>query len=600
MRKIVCFFAVIFMFSSLLNTLFALDSPYFTYLEPAPGAKYINKECTIMLKPSGLIMKSSITDKSLLVTGTKSGNHSGEIIKSDDNSTLIFKPFTAFELGDVVTVKLNENIKTAAGKGIEPIEYSFIIKSSEIQPDPLKIMRSELGINEVIKNPSERRLNGINDFPQITVTTSLHPSDGYILLSNIAFNINILNTPYLMMLNNSGVPYFSRNMPMGCLDFKAQPNGNYTYYDTRTLKFYELDKSYNIIDSFYCGNGYITDVHELRLLDNGHALLMSYDPEIVNMVQYLGTQNPGDADTAAVVSGLIIQEIDANKNVVFQWRSWDHYKITDATHEDFNAHIIDYVHGNAIELDNDGTLLISCRHMDEITKINRTTGAMIWRLGGKNNQFTFINDPIGFSHQHAIRRIKNGNITLFDNGNFHTPSFSRAVEYALDEQNKTAVLVWQYRNNPDIYGFAMGYVQRLDNGNTLISWGAANPSVTEVRYDGTKEYELSLPQGVFSYRASRYQPVSQPVIPSQFSLSQNYPNPFNPSTKIQFSLPKDSYVRLTIYDELGRQVAGIVDGTLKAGSYETEWNASQFASGIYFYRLVTDGFSQTNKMVLIK
>lgn len=90
--------------------------------------------------------------------------------------------------------------------------------------------------------------------------------------------------------------------------------------------------------------------------------------------------------------------------------------------------------------------------MDEITKINRQTGEIIWRLGGKNNQFTFINNTTGFSHQHAIRRLPNENITLFDNRNFPSLQFSSAVEYELDEQNKNATLLWEYRNTSDIYG----------------------------------------------------------------------------------------------------------------------------------------------------
>ena len=94
-------------------------------------------------------------------------------------------------------------------------------------------------------------------------------------------------------------------------------------------------------------------------------------------------------------------------------------------------------------------------------------------MGGKHNEFTFVNDSIGFSHQHAIRRFANGHLMLFDNGNFHALQFSRAMEYAVDESLKTASLVWQYRHSPaDIYGQAMGYAQRLDNGNTLIGWGA--------------------------------------------------------------------------------------------------------------------------------
>src|SRR5690606_33427409 len=109
---------------------------------------------------------------------------------------------------------------------------------------------------------------------------------------------------------------------------------------------------------------------------------------------------------------------------------------------------IDYAHGNAVELDSDGNILISSRHMNEITKIDRTTGEIIWRWGGKNNEFTFVNDTLAFSFQHDIRRLPNGNVTLFDNGNHHKPPRSRAVEYELDEVNKTATVVWQYPEEP--------------------------------------------------------------------------------------------------------------------------------------------------------
>jgi hypothetical protein len=189
--------------------------------------------------------------------------------------------------------------------------------------------------------------------------------------------------------------------------------------------------------------------------------MMSYDNQKVPMDTVVSGGDPN-----AEVIGLVIQEIDENKNVVFQWRSWDHFEITDATHNiDLTLPSIDYVHGNAIEIDTDGNILISSRHMDEITKIDRQTGEIIWRWGGEfceNNQFTFINDPVGFSHQHDIRKLPNGNFTLFDNGNLHDPQFSRAVEYKLDEVNKTAELVWEYRNNPESYSFAMGSYRRFE------------------------------------------------------------------------------------------------------------------------------------------
>lgn len=89
-------------------------------------------------------------------------------------------------------------------------------------------------------------------------------------------------------------------------------------------------------------------------------------------------------------------------------------------------------------------------------------------------------------------------------------------------------------------------------------------------------------------------------IPEEYELGQNYPNPFNPSTNINFSLPKAGNVKLVIYDMLGREVSVLVDKTLNAGSFEYNFEAKNLNSGVYFYRLITEDFSQTKKMLLIK
>ena len=79
-----------------------------------------------------------------------------------------------------------------------------------------------------------------------------------------------------------------------------------------------------------------------------------------------------------------------------------------------------------------------------------------------------------------------------------------------------------------------------------------------------------------------------------------YPNPFNPATNIKFSIPKSSFVKLVIYDLLGSEVALLVNEGLNAGSYKTDWNASGFTSGIYFYKLEAGDFIDTKKMILVK
>ena len=89
-------------------------------------------------------------------------------------------------------------------------------------------------------------------------------------------------------------------------------------------------------------------------------------------------------------------------------------------------------------------------------------------------------------------------------------------------------------------------------------------------------------------------------IPSKYALMQNYPNPFNPTTKIRFDLPKSTQAKLIIYDILGREIITLINEKLNAGSYEVEWSAGSYPSGVYFYRLITKDFSQTKRMMLIK
>jgi hypothetical protein len=89
-------------------------------------------------------------------------------------------------------------------------------------------------------------------------------------------------------------------------------------------------------------------------------------------------------------------------------------------------------------------------------------------------------------------------------------------------------------------------------------------------------------------------------IPSEFSLSQNYPNPFNPSTNINFSIPKESFVTLKIYDMLGREKAALISLQMPPGNYTASWNAFDASSGIYFYTLSAGEYNETRKMILIK
>ena len=89
-------------------------------------------------------------------------------------------------------------------------------------------------------------------------------------------------------------------------------------------------------------------------------------------------------------------------------------------------------------------------------------------------------------------------------------------------------------------------------------------------------------------------------VPGKFSLYQNFPNPFNPTTSIKFDIPKESIVKITIFDALGRETAVPVNESLKAGSYSVDFDASRLASGIYYYKIEAGNYIESKKMVLLK
>ena len=523
MRYLKFLLLVTFIFS--INS-FAQESTTFKYVSPKPDSKLLSRETNIIFSLPEFINESSLTKQNLIkVTGSISGKHSGDLILSDDERTIVFNPANPFAAGETVTVILNPGIQTITGTAVEPLTFSFSITPLEepIRLDPVERLGLGYTMEDLYSSqlpPETPALDSLpSDFPEITVGTVNNPAPGNIFVANIRFGNTNTDGFFMMILDSTGYPVkYKRSTPFPALDFDMQPNGLISYADISQLfmgygfsQFKVMDTSFTVVDSFQCGNGYQADFHDFRLLPNGHALMIAYDPQPFDMSEIV----PG-GDPNAIVIGGIIQELDSDKNVVFQWRSWDYVDITDSYHELTGA-TVDYIHLNSVDLDNDGNILISSRHFSEVIKISRQTGEIIWRLGGKQNQFTFINEnpdnaPNYFSFQHDARRIANGNLTLFDNGNQHSPPYSRGVEYELDEQNKTATLVWEYRHDPDVYGFATGSVQRLPNGNTVIGWGTASaggaPVLTEVHPDKSVAYELFFPLELASYRAFKYPWVS--------------------------------------------------------------------------------------------
>ncbi|NIX02619.1 MAG: hypothetical protein GWN13_31185 [Phycisphaerae bacterium] len=335
-----------------------------------------------------------------------------------------------------------------------------------------------------------------DDFPEFIINQYGETAPGYVIGSVKSKNPAVGS--YFIIMDNAGVPVFY-NGGLGELTC----NGLFTRKrnipgENKKVTHHLYDEDRNEVDVFQMGNGYLADPHDFQVLPNGHALMFAYSSHIVDMSKIVEGGHP-----AANVTGAVIQELDVHKNVIFQWRSIDYIPVTDS-YKDITRARVGYIHVNSVELDEtDGSLIISCRNTYDLIKISRVTGEVIWRLCGRQNDFTFINEnednaPLYIRGTHDARVHANGNITMFDNGAYEDDlvrTYSRAVEYDLDEVNMTATMVWEYRNDPDFLALSGGDCIRLSNGNTILNWGRAAkqgnaPLMTEAGPNGELIYEI--------------------------------------------------------------------------------------------------------------
>jgi hypothetical protein len=499
------------------------------YVSPVDNSMLNSRTSGIIIRPGAKLDKASIDfSGQIVVTGTANNRYSGDIVLSSDGKTLIFKPHGQYNAGEDVHVAFLSGVKDQSGNSIPSFEFQFTVTPLKTALDP-KDYLSETGSytyrleDSIAKSLQKTAADNISsdwpsEVPKITLTPGTGtPAAGYFFLSPSHFQGT---DGYNLIIDNSGNLVYWKKITDGTpVNFTVLPNGYLGYgsmYEFSKVtgggptKFWMMDSSYTIVDSFAMGNGYIAESHEFQLLPNGHALMLSYDLQPVDMSKIVDGGHPG-----ATVMGSIIQELDGDKNVVFQWRSWDYLDLKDS-YNDLTLKVFDAIHINSIDMDPDNNLLVSIMAFGEIVKINRQTGEIIWIMGGRNNQFTFINDDEGsafapqyFMYQHEVRRIDNGNILMIDDGQGKVRQWTRAVEYKIDETAKTATKVWQYRHNPDLYAPSMGTAQRLPNGNTLIGWGQASASsktaVTEVDPSGNVVLELAFTGSLWaSYRACKF------------------------------------------------------------------------------------------------
>jgi len=337
-----------------------------------------------------------------------------------------------------------------------------------------------------------------------------HASPGLTLVAPLLPDVTPESIGYLVAFDSAGDIRWYQALPgVWPIEAKQLPNGHITVYAGRSYGFQQADGQFlelaatgQTIRTYSLGGSSFTDPHELLLTFDDTTLvaehMLGYDIRPFDLSAFGG----------AAVTPLAVHFIErrtAGGDVQFHWSAGGLFTPRDWPLVPTPA--VDLDHPSSLAIDGEGNYIVSFQAMSEVTRIDSRTGAVLWRLGGRHNEFAFQGDPLGgFSGQHHVQVLPNGHLLLLDDQLHLFAAPARAVEYVLDPVNKVATLVWQYQPASPIISPIMGSVQRLRSGATLIGFGAAG-RVVEVGPEGSVTWEARLTSSdgvpVAFYRAIR-------------------------------------------------------------------------------------------------
>jgi Arylsulfotransferase (ASST) len=361
------------------------------------------------------------------------------------------------------------------------------------------------------------------------VTPAKGTAPGYIFL---APKMAVAQAGPMIMDNRGQVVWFHPlKFTKGVTDFRAQRyrgkpvltwwrgklsnvgvgDGWYVIYDT----------SYRPIAEVRPGNGLVGDVHEFLLTSRDTALMTIYHRLHVDLTSLGGPKD-------GLIWDGIVQEVDIpTGRVLFEWHSYPQIGVKESLSQPpkkqlgTKAFPYDYIHINSIAEEPNGNLLISGRNTHAVYEVNRRTGKVLWRLGGKKSDFK-LGPGVKFAWQHDARRQPDGTITIFDNGAAPpVEKFSRVLVLRLDEQQKRATLVRSYKHPKKLLAPFEGNAQFLPNGNVFVGWGGW-PYISELDRNGRVLFDAYFGHGkkpgedADTYRAYRMawsgRPTSRPDV----------------------------------------------------------------------------------------
>jgi hypothetical protein len=226
--------------------------------------------------------------------------------------------------------------------------------------------------------------------------------------------------------------------------------------------------------------------------------------------------------------------------------------------------------------------------------------AQVWKVGGSNIRVDWTSTPANGYSVHPDNPVSgaNTNISYPGNSNYAGMTTTSITGGGAAISFNIARLGACYYLAPGNYMLGRIRFNRLDSNASITlvirTTSMIQDSITPLAY-GT-DWTKTDPPAFIIVGASQ---ISS-SLPKEFKLYNNYPNPFNPSTTIKFDLVRSSNVVITIYDILGKEIEYLVSSKLDAGTYEVKWDGAKYSSGVYFYKIETESFSDIKKMLLVK
>ncbi len=445
------------------------------------------------------------------VVGSKSGRHDGRLKPHSDGLGASFLPLKPFQWGEEVRVRANVPL-VGARKGA----VSFRIARPPVPP--LKPPRTfPYGSNPRTRGALSYRSQPDLHPPAVKVkTSSSGVSPGYLFMAPKSWP----GQSGPLIFDEQGRIVWFHPLPPG---FKTYDFRTATYLGKPVLTWWQGQKpqgfsdgigviansSYRVIATVKGGNGYSTNIHEFRVTPQGTALILGYSTVDWDLRAVGGRDNRRVFDSIAM-------EIDVKTGrVLFEWHALGHIPLTDSyTRPPAGGQRYDYAHLNSVALDDDGNFLVSARNTSTVYKIDRRSGRIIWRLGGKRSSFE-LPKYARFVGQHDFTRAADGTFTLFDNANLRTPVkwTSRGLVFSIDEKARTATLLRAFRQPQRRGTTSQGGIQPLPDGNFVVGWGGGIPEVSEFTPAGDLVYDARLVANVQSYRSYRFPWTGRPKRP---------------------------------------------------------------------------------------